>query len=160
MGISSVVWLHVTTGLEHGRAVEVGDEAVTLGSGAGCTLVLTDPAVAPLVGILLLTGVLGGGGDDQPDVAGIVKAASSSTVRILAREEGQEGSGTGWVLDAKQGYVVTNFHVVNAGNDLSVSVDGAERDAKLVGAAPCDDLAVLQVGDRHGLTDQELADPG
>jgi S1-C subfamily serine protease len=56
------------------------------------------------------------------------------------------------VLDAKRGLIVTNFHVVNGASDFEAVVDGAERDAKVLGAAPCDDLAVLQVEDREGLT--------
>jgi S1-C subfamily serine protease len=92
-------------------------------------------------------------------VAEIVKTASPSTVRVLAREGSSEGSGTGWVLDAKEGLIVTNFHVVNAGNEVSVAVDGAEREGKLIGAAPCDDLAVVQLEERDGLETLAIAEP-
>jgi 2-alkenal reductase len=63
------------------------------------------------------------------------------------------------VLDAEKGHIVTNFHVVNGADDFEVAVEGAERDAKLVGAAPCDDLAVLSVEDRDGLKALPLASP-
>ncbi|MDQ3742439.1 MAG: FHA domain-containing protein, partial [Actinomycetota bacterium] len=43
------MWVYVESGLEKGRAAEVGaDEPVTIGSGAGCTIALADSDVAPL----------------------------------------------------------------------------------------------------------------
>ena len=116
-------------------------------------------ALAGVAGVLALVGVFGGEDDAGVDVAAIIKEVDGSTVRILAREGGQEASGTGWVLDAKKGLVVTNFHVVNGASDFEAVVDGAERDAKVVGAAPCDDLAVLSLEDRDGLKELELAPP-
>jgi hypothetical protein len=93
-------------------------------------------------------------------VANIVEEVTPSTVRIAARGPAREASGTGWVYDAKQGLVVTNYHVVNGGNDFGVEVEGAERSAELVGAAPCDDLAVVKVEDTSGLKALRPADPG
>ncbi|HEX8123295.1 MAG TPA: trypsin-like peptidase domain-containing protein [Solirubrobacteraceae bacterium] len=116
-------------------------------------------ALAAVVGVLLVSGVFSGDDDGRPqvDVAQIVKDVEPSAVRVVARESGQEASGTGWVYDAKKGLIVTNFHVVNGASDFEVAVDGAERDAKVVGAAPCDDLAVLSVEDRSGLKPLKLA---
>jgi S1-C subfamily serine protease len=116
--------------------------------------------VALVAGILALGGVLGADDGDEPDVAALVRDVAPSTVRVVARAGEQEGSGTGWVLDARQGLVVTNFHVVNGATDVAAAVEGAERSAELVGAAPCEDLAVVRVGDRAGLKALELADPG
>jgi S1-C subfamily serine protease len=115
--------------------------------------------LAAIAGILGLAGVFSGDDDGKAsvDVAQIVKDVQPSAVRVVARETGQEASGTGWVYDAKKGLVVTNFHVVNGASDFEVAVDGAERDAKVVGAAPCDDLAVLSVEDRSGLKALQLA---
>jgi S1-C subfamily serine protease len=64
------------------------------------------------------------------------------------------------VLDAGEGLIVTNFHVVNGAGELAITVDGAERTAEVVGAAPCDDLAVLSVAERDGLRTLELAKSG
>ena len=117
--------------------------------------------VALVVGTLTLTGVIGGGdAQSETDVAELVRAASDQTVRIVASDAGQQASGSGWVLDAKEGLVVTNFHVVNGGSDFSIAVDGAQRPAEIVGAAPCDDLAVLRVGERDGLRTMKLAPSG
>jgi S1-C subfamily serine protease len=116
-------------------------------------------ALALVAGGLGLAGVFGGDDEPQVDVAQIVRDVQPSTVRVIARERGQEASGTGWVLDARKGQIVTNFHVVNGASDFEVAVEGAERDAELVGAAPCDDLAVLEVEDRDGLKTLPLASP-
>jgi S1-C subfamily serine protease len=56
--------------------------------------------------------------------------------------------------------VVTNFHVVNGGSAFQVGVDGNLRDARIAGAAPCDDLAVLAVSDHSGMEDFPLGSQG
>jgi S1-C subfamily serine protease len=55
------------------------------------------------------------------------------------------------VVDAKEGLVVTNFHVVNGGRDFTVTVGDEDRPAWLVGAAPCEDLALLSLSRTQGL---------
>jgi S1-C subfamily serine protease len=96
-----------------------------------------------------------------------VRRATPQTVLIqaVARDHGEGGSG--WVLDAKRGLVVTNFHVVNGGERFAVGVNDAPRSARLVAAAPCDDLAMLRVDDPSGMrqfplgsqSDVEQGDP-
>ncbi len=99
---------------------------------------------------LFLTGVLPP--NSAMTVPGVVEAVRPSTVVILANEGGQTaGSGSGWVLDAGQGLIVTNAHVVNAGTSFVVGVNGQRRDASVVAVAPCEDLAVLKVKDTAGL---------
>ena len=46
---------------------------------------------------------------------------------------------------------MTNAHVVNAGDSFDVNIAGRRRFAEVVGVAPCEDLAVLRLGDREGL---------
>ena len=56
-----------------------------------------------------------------------------------------KGTGSGFVWD-DQGHIVTNFHVVAEGNAFRVSLaDQSSYEAKLVGAEPSKDLAVLEV---------------
>jgi S1-C subfamily serine protease len=106
--------------------------------------------------VLLVTGVLPPEGSDG-SVAGAVKTATPSTVLITSLANGKErGHGTGWVLDAEQGLVVTNHHVVNGGIDWQVGVAGDNRPAQLVGTAPCEDLALLRVDQTKGLRTIEL----
>jgi serine protease Do len=55
------------------------------------------------------------------------------------------GIGSGFVISA-DGYVVTNNHVVDGGDDITVTLaDGEEYDAKLVGTDEETDLAVLKI---------------
>jgi len=56
-----------------------------------------------------------------------------------------QGSGSGFVWN-KQGHIVTNFHVIYGANAIKVTLgDRSEHHAKLVGADPDHDLAVLQI---------------
>jgi putative serine protease PepD len=59
-------------------------------------------------------------------------------------EEGQ-GSGSGSVID-DQGHILTNYHVIEGAQKLSVSFGGAKNyPAKVIGGDPDTDLAVIQV---------------
>ena len=111
-------------------------------------------AVALVLVGLLLTGVLGGG--DRTDDA--VKAAIPSTVLIVPERDGEASgaNGSGWVLDGGAGLVVTNAHVVNAGNSFRVGFGGKLHPATVVGVAPCDDLAVLRVRGATGMRSMPL----
>jgi len=56
-----------------------------------------------------------------------------------------QGSGSGFIWN-KQGHLVTNFHVVYAATSITVTLaDRTEQKAKIVGADPDHDLAVLQI---------------
>jgi pSer/pThr/pTyr-binding forkhead associated (FHA) protein len=88
--------------------------------------------VAGVAVALALTGVLGGGDDDDdgPDVSAIVEAIEPSTALITSKRNGQDhAGGTGWVLDAEEGLVVTNYHVVNGGDEFEVGILGDSREA-------------------------------
>jgi 2-alkenal reductase len=270
------MWVAVASGLDQGRAVELGDEPLTIGSGPGCALAVHGPGIAPLhaslhrlpdgraelrdlsaasgetrvdgaplTGALVLEGheeltlgegvvlrltaheptghdrppdpelalalgsdgpaaeadppagsalpaeggrlraalgagrratalaalalllavgagaialvTRGGEEDEQGRVQDVVRAARDGTVRVLARAPGGQATGSGFVLDARAGLVVTNFHVVNGGSAFAVDAGaGGTRQARLVGAAPCDDLALLRVADTRGLRALEL----
>jgi S1-C subfamily serine protease len=102
-------------------------------------------AAVLILGVLLVTGVIGGGG---PDTAAVVANVSPSTV-LIKSDRGEVGSG--WVLDAGAGLIVTNGHVVNGGTTFTVGAEGKPRAATVVGVAPCEDLAVLKVTDTAGL---------
>src|SRR4051794_2400801 len=95
-------------------------------------------------------------GGDQEDVAALVRRATPQTVNIKAASRTAAEGGSGWVLDAGRGLVVTNFHVVNGGERFEVGVNDSPRTARLVAAAPCDDLAMLRVDDPSGLRDFPL----
>lgn len=113
--------------------------AVILGSVAA--------ALAALGVVLLVTGVIGGGEDRQAAVEKAVERVTPSTALIEVMRDGERaGTGSGWVLDGPTGLIVTNAHVLNGGTRYKAVVEGKSHPAKLVGAAPCEDLAVLRVG--------------
>jgi S1-C subfamily serine protease len=84
-------------------------------------------------------------------------------VRILsphaASAAGSGSAGTGWVVDAGQGLIATNNHVVSGSTEHFIDVAPKDRrPAKLVATAACDDLALLQVSDTTGLKTMEIGD--
>jgi len=102
------------------------------------------------VAVLLLTA--GSGTRDDEAVPEVVRRLTPSTVLVEALSDGRRGgTGSGWVLDAERGLVVTAAHVVNAGERYRVGRDGQARPAELVANAPCEDLAVLRVDGVTGL---------
>jgi S1-C subfamily serine protease len=89
--------------------------------------------------------------DDQT-VPQVVRGLTPSTVLVEAlRGDRRTATGSGWVLDARRGLVVTAAHVVNEGVRYRVGVGGRARPARLVGSAPCEDLALLRVAGTSGL---------
>jgi S1-C subfamily serine protease len=109
-------------------------------------------AIVVLV-VLLVTGVLGGGGGGGANVAAVVDAVGPATAFVTTN---QSETGSGWVLDAAKGLVVTNGHVINGGQSFQVGVNGKLRRATVVGDAPCEDLAVLKVTPADGLQTMPL----
>lgn len=95
------------------------------------------------------------GADEQANVD-LFKRASPSVVHITTLETQRDlfsmnvmqvprGTGTGFVWDDK-GHVVTNFHVIQGGSGARVTLsDQSTYPAKLVGAFPDRDLAVLKI---------------
>lgn len=64
----------------------------------------------------------------------------------MPRERVQQSLGSGVVVDANKGYVLTNNHVVEGADDIAVTIaDGHTVKAKLIGTDPDTDLAVLQI---------------
>ncbi|GAA0860204.1 Do family serine endopeptidase DegQ [Aliiglaciecola litoralis] len=56
------------------------------------------------------------------------------------------GLGSGVIIDAKKGYVVTNNHVVDNADEITVKLtDGRELKAKKLGADEQSDIALLQI---------------
>ncbi len=54
--------------------------------------------------------------------------------------------GSGVIVDAKMGYIVTNNHVVDEAKKITVSThDGRQFEAKLIGADPQSDVALIQI---------------
>jgi serine protease DegQ len=66
--------------------------------------------------------------------------------------------GSGVIIDAKRGIIVTNYHVIQKADAIRVTLhDGRRVDAELIGSDPETDIAVLRI-DSKGLTEVLLAD--
>ncbi|MGO9110594.1 MAG: S1C family serine protease [Thermoguttaceae bacterium] len=116
----------------------------------------------------------------------VVKAVQSSVVGVKASRaiDGQDNDelssflfgpgrglreqdqGSGVIVDA-EGYIITNYHVVDRASNVDVELsDGSKRRAQVVGTDPATDLAVLKI-DAANLTaapwgksaDLEVGDP-
>lgn len=89
-----------------------------------------------------------------PSVAEVVEAVRPAVVNITTRVEagsflfrrfGATGNGTGAIIQS-DGYVVTNFHVINGATRIVITTDdGRHFDATVVGTDPVTDLAVLKI---------------
>ncbi len=111
-------------------------------------------------------------GQPLPSISGILKAVTPSVVNIAAQGEiappenpfaepntpaGRnspyrlrprqfESIGSGVVIDAANGYVLTNAHVLRSAKTITVTLsDGRVFKAKLIGADQPSDIAVLQI---------------
>jgi serine protease Do/serine protease DegQ len=101
----------------------------------------------------------------------VVNIATTGTVRIQSnpllddpifrrffdipeqpRERRTQSLGSGVIVDAKQGYILTNNHVIANASEITVTLsDGRVHTAKLIGTDPETDVAVIQI-DAENLT--------
>ena len=74
------------------------------------------------------------------------------------RQREVQSLGSGVVVNAEQGYVLTNHHVIAQADEITVAFnDGRELSAEIVGSDPETDIAVLQV-DAEDLSALPMAD--
>jgi S1-C subfamily serine protease len=102
---------------------------------------------------------VGSGSGSALDVSSIAAAVDPSIVDINTTLDNGAAAGTGIVLGAS-GIVLTNNHVIEGANTISVQVDGTgpTYTADVVGYDVADDLAVLQMVGASGLTTASTAD--
>lgn len=92
-----------------------------------------------------------------PSVVSVVTSLTKSSAYYGAQE--YEGAGTGIIVGAN-GYIVTNKHVVEGANTVSVVLsDGTTyNDVKVIGTDPLNDVAFLKIPDVTDLPAAELGD--
>ncbi len=77
---------------------------------------------------------------------------------VPQREYRQRGLGSGFII-SKDGYIVTNNHVVERAKEIQVILeDGQSYDAKVVGKDPKTDLALLKINPKKDLKAVTLGD--
>ncbi len=106
-------------------------------------------------------------GQDSSPVVGIAESMGPSVVGVLNKvtsyvrgrrpSNTAQSSGSGIVISS-DGYIVTNNHVIDGGDSITVVFAGGEEvEAEIVGTDMTTDLAVLKV-ERSGLTPAPLGD--
>ena len=76
----------------------------------------------------------------------------------VPRERVSQSLGSGVIVDAEKGYVLTNNHVIARADEIAVGLkDGRSFEAKVIGTDPDTDLAVIQIS-AENLTALRLAD--
>lgn len=69
------------------------------------------------------------------------------------------GSGSGFIIDEKNGYIVTNNHVIDGAEKIMISLaDGRDIPGTLVGGDARTDLAVVKITDTKDLKAVQLGD--
>lgn len=124
------------------------------------------------------------GGEPLPSLAPVLKRVTPSVVNIntqtrvrvrsplmddpffrrffnvpdTPRERVSQSLGSGVIVDEKEGYVLTNYHVIAGADEIFVGLkDGRSLEAKLIGIDPDTDLAMIQIPAKN-LTALPLAD--
>lgn len=91
------------------------------------------------------------------NVNSTVGITTSVTTNFWGYQTTSAASGSGFIF-SDDGYILTNFHVVEDSNSITVSLyDGTTLDAKLVGYDESNDIAVLKV-EAEGLVPVVLGD--
>lgn len=131
-----------------------GVKAALLGVAGGVV------GAAALTGVLLGTGVIGrtsasfttgssqsitiNPSDNDTSTARAVAAKSlPSVVTVSCTYDSGEGLGSGVVLDT-EGNIITNNHVIEDADTITVTINGKSYDAELVGTDSSSDLAVVK----------------
>ena len=74
------------------------------------------------------------------------------------RERRTQGLGSGVIVDAKNGYIITNSHVIDKAEDIVVTLaDGQTFNAEVIGKDPGADVAVIQI-EAKGLKEIPIGD--
>ena len=123
-------------------------------------------------------------GQPLPSLAPLVEATSPAVVNIRVRQtvttrspfgddafrrffglpempggsQQVQSAGSGVIVDADKGYIITNHHVVENADEIRISThDGVEHVAEVIGSDPATDIAVLRV-EADGLIDMPIGD--
>jgi len=76
----------------------------------------------------------------------------------MPRQRETSSLGSGVIIDAKNGYIITNNHVIDKADEITVTLsDARQLSAKLIGTDPESDIAVVKVEPKD-LTELPVAD--
>ncbi len=73
------------------------------------------------------------------------------------RQREVSSAGSGVIIDAEKGYLLTNHHVIDQADEIHIYLnDDREFDAEVVGSDPGTDIAVLKIKEPENLIDMPL----
>ncbi|NBI42175.1 Do family serine endopeptidase [[Haemophilus] felis] len=79
--------------------------------------------------------------------------------QFQGRDRAFKGIGSGVIINAEKGYVLTNNHVIDGADKITVQLqDGRELKAKVIGADEMSDVALIQIEKPKNLTALTIAD--
>ena len=122
-----------------------------IGGGAGWYLTKTNDESPLLAPGTQLSEVDPGVSREPGSVSGIAEDVTPAVVSIEVRVGQAGATGSGVVIQADDGYIVTNNHVVSGADGVegaeirAVFFDGSGSAARIVGRDPASDIAVLKV---------------
>ncbi len=80
-------------------------------------------------------------------------------MHLQPRRQKRVSLGSGVIVDSARGYVLTNAHVISGGGEVMVHLlDGRQFPARVTGADPDFDIAVLEIEGPHNLPAVRMAD--
>ena len=107
------------------------------------------------------------GGQPVVSLAPLVDKAAPAVVNIRIVQERRGpfgrafesgGAGSGVIVDAENGYILTNHHVVGEADEIQVGlIDGRTLDAEVVGSDAATDIALIKV-EGDNLTEMPIGD--
>lgn len=93
----------------------------------------------------------------SPAVVGVSNYVNQRDIFRGTNQLVRRGVGSGAIIDSS-GYIVTNYHVIERGEVIVVTLDtGEEVEAEIIGSDPGTDLAVLKI-EKEGLPVVEFGD--
>ena len=108
--------------------------------GASTNVATLQPGTGPQSTVPALTG-----NNEQAVREAVVAKVRPAVVEVNVTTQQGGAIGSGVIIDGR-GYIVTNNHVVNGAQSMTVTLyDGTNLPAQLVGTAPADDLAVVKI---------------
>ncbi len=82
-------------------------------------------------------------GEDATLASAVAKKALPSVVSIYVQTGQGEAGGSGVILN-KEGYILTNYHVVEGARKIEVTIQDKKYEAQMTGSDPSSDLAVVK----------------
>jgi Do/DeqQ family serine protease len=161
--------------MTHKRPTGIGGAFIAISA----ALALTNGVVAGIPASL--------NGSEMPSLAPLVEKTSSAVVNIRTKStveaptnplmqdpffrrffgvpEGRQrqrkvnAAGSGVIVDAKNGYILTNHHVVADADEIKVFLDDDRAlDATIIGSDEGTDIAVIKIADPDNLTEMRIGD--